>query len=336
MNRRNFIRTSSTNWIGANWFGRIGIRRRARFTGSSSPVEALEAKVLPAVDLIVNAVDLKLFDPPPAGSNQYFVNITVHIQNLGTSPVDVTGVKDNLSDNVKVSVFGSKDTVWDNSDVKAISADFTPGGDNGSVILNQNGTSFEGRGFDYSANPNYNYLIFVVDPDNKVAESNGNNNTFVLDISKPILTGGSGILGAPVNEISPIDLNLDVKDLNSTDFNGGNLGVTIDGAQAKDKLLVKKVGTGPDKIHAAGTHLKIGSQTIGTITKVVPTADNNFQQSMQIQLTGTVSRDNLKRVLEAIALRPAKTSTGNRTAHFQIKDNTENFSNVTDRSIEIP
>lgn len=302
---------------------------------SSSPVEALEAKVLPAVDLIVSKATVKITGDPPAGSNSFVLNVTAYAKNLGTSPIDLTGDPNSAADNINIRVYGSLDANLDASDSQVIFPDLATAFDNGSHILNQNQESGLSSGLSVTASQKFNYFLFVVDPDNKVAESNGNNNVLAIDVSKIEIVGGAGTVNAPKKGTTALDTDIKIRDLNTTDFKGGNFGVTVDNAQVKDKLYVIKSGTGADKLHVAGTHLKLGAQTIGTVKKVLPTSDNNFQQSLQIDFTGSISRDQLTRLLHNVSLKPAKTSSGTREVHFQVKDNLENLSNVTDRAVAI-
>lgn len=310
-------------------------RTRKEQISPASALESLETRILPAVDLVISEAYVTIKGDPPAGSNSFLLNLGFTVKNLGTTPVEVNGVAGDLSDNVKVRIYGSLDTTLDAGDHQVVFPDTPVGIDNGSKVLNQNDETGIGSGLTLNASQSFNYFIFFVDFDNKIVESNGNNNTFAVDVSKIEILGGSGTVNAPKKVATPLDTDLKIRDLNTLDFNGGNFGVTVDGAQFKDKLSITKSGTGADKLRIAGTHLKLGAQTVGNVKKVIPTSGNNFQQALQIEFTGSISRDQLTRLLHNVSLKPAKTSSGTRQVHFQVKDNLENLSNVIDRDIAI-
>ncbi|MCA9098934.1 MAG: hypothetical protein KDA36_11125, partial [Planctomycetaceae bacterium] len=108
-----------------------------RIDGSLPACETLETRVLPAVDLIVSAASLSITGDPPVGSNQYSINFSYKIKNLGTTPIDLTGVANDVSDNVRNRVYGSLDENLDVGDPLGIGFDLTLV-DNGPHVLNQN------------------------------------------------------------------------------------------------------------------------------------------------------------------------------------------------------
>lgn len=310
-------------------------RGRRLSISSECGLESLEQRVLPAADLIFTAAEVKVKTDPAEGSNQYVVDVNYTIKNIGSTGVDLSGAQLNSSsDNIKFRVYKSIDETLDGNDPLAFSTDFDLG-DTVSDVLDPNETESGTTSKNFAADPNFNFLIFLVDSTLQAAEQNENNNVFVFDASKPELIGGSGIIGIPPKATSTIDSQLTVRDLNTLNFNGGGFGVSVDGAEAKDKLFLHKTVVGGQKLRIAGTKLKLGSTTIGTVTSVIPTSDNGFQMSMQINFNGEVNRDVLNKLMRNISLRPGAKSVGMRTAHFQVKDNLENFSNVKDRPIQV-
>jgi len=329
--------SESGSWVG-QLLGRKKNRRagnyKEKIDGSLPACETLETRVLPAVDLIISAAAVNVQSDPPLGSNQYIVSYQFTVKNLGTTPVDVNGVANDISDNVLIRIYGSLDATLDNSDLPVFNFSHTLI-DNGPKVLAQNETAGIVGAQGFLARQTMNFWIFKVDNDDKISESNENNNTFAVNIQPPSMIEVMGTSNIGPKESGTIHNEVTVRDLNTTNFQGGNLGIVIDGAQAKDKFLPFKVGTGEDRLRLTGAKLKLGSKTIGTVTKVLPKADNGFQMSLQVEFTGEVSRDNLNRLIRNVRFRAAPTSTGNRTAHIQIKDNLENFSNVIDRTIHV-
>lgn len=304
-----------------------------RIDGFLPACETLETRVLPAVDLIISAASVNIQTDPPVGSNQYSVAYQFTVKNLGTTPVDVNGVANDISDNVLIRVYGSLDATLDNSDSPIFSFSNTLV-DNGSKILAQNETASVSTAQPFLARQTMNFWIFKVDNDDKISESNENNNTFAVNIQVPSLIEVAGTSNIGPKQLGKIHDNVTVRDLNTTNFEGGNLGIVIDGAQAKEKFFLKE-GTGAERIRLTGSKLKLGGKTVGTVTKVLPNDGNSFQMSLQINFTGNVSRDNLNRIIRNLKFRTGINSTGNRTAHIQVKDNLENLTNVIDRTIHV-
>lgn len=295
--------------------------------------EVLETRILPAVDLILSTATINITGDPAVGSNQYSISLLYKMKNLGTTPIDVTGVAGDPSDNVRVQVYGSLDSTLDGGDTPAFSFDFDLV-DNGSHLLNQNDEAGAVLGTTFLARQTLNFLILKVDYNNAVTESNETNNTFVLNVQNPTLKEVAGTSNIGPKQIGTIHNDLTVRDLNTTNFLGGNFGITIDGAQAREKFFLKD-GVGAERLRIAGSKLKLGAQKIGTVTKVLPNDSNGFQMSLQVEFTGDVSRDTLNRVLRNLSFKTTANSTGDRTAHIQVKDNLENFTNVIDRTIHV-
>ena len=310
-------------------------KRQWRTLGAECAVESLEGRVLPAVDLIVSAGSMTVSTDPPVGSNLYGVNLQFTVKNLGTTPIEMTGVANDPSDNVKIQVYLSLDGVLDGGDPLAFVGQTFSLIDNGSHLLGQNQTGGLGAGKQFLARETFNFLIFKVDFDNQVTESNENNNTFVFDAQAVTLVGGGGVIFIGPKVTAPIDFTVRVRDLNTVNFVGGNFGVLISDAQPKEKLSMLQSGEGADRLRMTGKKLKLGGTTIGTVTKVIPTASNSFEMSLRVDFTGEVSRNVLQRLMQNLSFRAGAKSTGVRTAKFQVKDNLENLSNTTERAIQV-
>lgn len=311
-----------------------GNKRRRGRSGAALGVESLEVRVLPAVDLIVSAGSMTVSADPPAGSNLYNVTVSITLKNLGTTPIDLTNVANDPTDNVNIQLYLSMDNVLDGGDSTAFSGSHFSLVDNGPHVIGQNEEWGVGSGRQFLARQTFNYLIFKVDYNDKVTESNENNNTLVVDAQAVKLLGGGGTVNAAPKATVAIDTSLTVRDLNTVNFNGGNFGVLVDGAQVKDKFLLK-TGEGAERLRLAGKKLKLGATTIGTVTKVIPTAGNSFEMSLRVELTGEVSRDVLNRALRNLSFRPGAKSSGTRTVQFQVKDNLENFSEVAETTVQV-
>ncbi len=64
-----------------------------------------------------------------------------------------------------------------------------------------------------------------------------------------------------------LDMNASVSDVDSPNFSGGTLTVSITrNAQTTDRIAVKSLGTGPGQIAVAGTYLRYGGVTFGRFT----------------------------------------------------------------------
>ncbi|MCA9092619.1 MAG: hypothetical protein KDA68_03980 [Planctomycetaceae bacterium] len=309
-------------------------RNRREWDMGGAACESLETRVLPAVDLIVSEASYKITSDPFAGSDQYQLEFDFTIKNLGTTSVDLTGAPGNLSDNVLVRIYLSQDDILDGSDQNAFSGDFNLG-DGGSTVIGQNQEFDAMVSGPFTANQGFRYLIIKVDSTNKVSESNESNNAFAVDAQKPELHGQTTDIFFNPKGKGALNNTLFVRDLNTINFQGGNFGVTVTGAQQKDKFLFLKSGTGPDRIRKAGNKIKMGSQTIGTVTQVLPTQDNGFQMTWRVDFTGEVNRDALSRIMRSVGFRPSVNATGSRGLQFQVKDNLENLSNVSSRTMHI-
>lgn len=318
----------------SGWLGRTTVRRRRTSKRAESALESLETRILPAVDLIISTATVNITGDPAVGSNQYSLNILYKVKNLGTTPIDLTGVANDPSDNVQIRIYASMDTVVDAGDGNALGFDFD-GIDNGPHVIGQNEESGLTAGVVFNARQTFNFFIVKVDFDGQVTESNENNNTFVIDAQDVSLVGGGGTVNVAPKATVPLDPTVKVRDLNTVNFKDGNFGATVTGAQLKDKFLLTQTGEGDDRLRMAGKKLKLGSKTIGTVVKVVPKESNAFQMSLRVEFTGDVNRDVLHRLMRNLSFRPGAKSTGSRLVQFQVKDNLENLSNVTETTVQI-
>lgn len=310
--------------------------RRRQTVRGLAPVDALESRLLPTVDLKLSGLLITLGELNQNNNQTCWVNMQMNVENNGNSPVNLTGVADDPSDNVTVRVFASTDNVFDIGDPVVVQ-NLTIYNDNGSpnnAIAGGSSLIFA-NGAVLNVDANYKYLIFKVDPDSHVTESVESNNVAIVDMRKPQVSkawqtvttqGGNDVFIAPQSAVC---------DLNTTHFVSASL--IIDGAQQKDRLKLNSTGVGSDQLRIVGSKLKLGSQVVGTVGYTHPTNNSNTLK-MTFSFDGDqdgVSRLIVSRLFRNLVFHAGPNSIGQRTAHFAVTDNSGMMSTPTGSKINI-
>lgn len=300
-------------------WGCDSVRRRRGVTlcRSGHSLDALESRVLPAVDLVITGFSWD-FLPSQTNPNGYVSHLEVTIKNAGTTTVDLAGNAHDLSDNVVIDTAFSADTNFGNNDdsptgsltiagpvTDNISFPLAPNQERSFLIVAEVPT-MQGVGV--------NYFLFKVDTTNVVAESDETNNLAV----EPISPGGlaPAFWGDFQHQISAgppatVDPSVHFYALMLGDLNGSKVTVTNQTVKPGDTLGLRKTTYDGETLRRSGSLLKLGHEIVGGVEGGKKGAD------LQISFNQKVNVQMLNQVMKNVTLKAKKSQTGQRAIKFE-------------------
>lgn len=136
----------------------------------------------------------------------------------------------------------------------------------------------------------------------------------------PVISFGQGnITHVEGNSVSTIDSAASVTDVDSADFAGGTLTVTVSGGDASDQLLVQHQGTGVGQVSVSGFNLFYNSG-LGSVP--VGTWSGGSGAPLVVTFTSSATAAEVEAVSKAVGFRnlSSNPSAADRTVQYQLTD----------------
>lgn len=281
-------------------------------------IDGLEQRLLPTVDLALTTASAEIkAGPQPQGVQEYEMLLKWSTKNLGDEAFALNGDPLSGDDNIKVRVYGSKDLSLNSGDTDVLGYDlmFNVGGN--PTLIQPNQTLHRSATVKIAPHSNNRYLIFKVDPDNKVIEPDGGNNVFVVDVFSGQLKNVPDAMSVEAGVTQAIAPQGEILDVSSTSFT--KIEFFSNQGQEGDRFVFLKSGKGQEKLRIVGDQLKYGKEVLAqVIQQEAGNGKNVFV--MSLTFTAKYNRAWTNHLLQQIAIRPGKDSTGVRTVIPSVYD----------------